>query len=1478
MKRALLVFLALACLPGFLSCGGGGGDGAAAPPVSSTGVQGVAVKGPLSGAEIKLFYFDSSGNEIELPAANTPVLTSADGSFDFKVDPAAFTTITSPLVVLTTGGQMGTPPVQAPVLGGVIADPALLTYTGYTVTCNLSTASSVAAGLLRKNAASQGQAPSVSEARSWEALVEDQLHVDLSRKPDDPFQGTAMLNRTVDQNLDLLDTPSNVQAVNEYIEYLVANLSSSTGVLDGVMDSPSNPGTDTTAVFASFGAGGLDSIIPGGPAGFLDMRLSSDADFIENNGTSTAILSATLNDAAGAPVSDVDLLYFDIVSGSGTLSSRVNEGWRGHTRIQLTSSTTGDITIEAGYRLDNGNLLTQKVVVSCVDLVIDSDGDGFPDGLETLGYDIVVDSVGYGYANNGALLETRHVFSEPDETDTDGDGLDDYTEYLIRTDPNSWDTDGDGLTDQEEWYRWLTNPNSVDSDGDARGPDGDLTPNATLFDGAELSTYRTSPTLDDTDGDGKTDFEESDHPSRSPLVADLPRLDVRIVDEVDVRLDVEYAEETGTSYEYGTELSRSQTKTTSVYNSHTVGASLTLGVTSKAGFFSGGVETKTEFTISTEHTVAFTNESSKTAQESYSEYSTDSRTRTETAASGSMSMGIQLENTGNITYSITQLGFTVRQWVPTASSGSTGSFRTIATLTPTLGGGITLAPGSTSPVLQVEATDINATRIKEFLAKPDSLYLEPASYELENAEGLNFAYLEEITGPQTARILIDFGDGTTEEYRVATNVNRDWNGAFEGITMREVMADILFIPYTTRPRRSIDPGATTNEEILDSVRDLQTQPNPGLGFWMAVMESEIQQPTGVDFDSIVLHGGDTLMLIYVLDSDGDGLYAPEEQHYRTRDDGSDQDLDGLTDVFEVRDGWDVAVVGRSVYHVFSDPVTADQDGDGLDDSDEYIIGTDPTIPDTDKDGIGDGPDLFPLHPARVLRVKTGTRATEDGVSWDTAYSSLTNALLEAASGNATLLTPDDDVSEIWLASGTYMPDAADRDVSFELVDNVGVYGGFTGTTGENTRSQRNSDPLTNGTVLSGDLGGDDTPTNGGSTANSDSVVHAGLEVTANAVLDGFTITGGANQSSTKYGSGLSTLGLPTLRNLHFFRNYEGSGYRPALGMATNITGEITLENCLFSQNRGGGIYVESSAVEDKALSLHLIDCDFQENERQNDGAAISTWRVRITLDGCNFIGNTAFSYGPVDWWDGGGALHLQITDALIRNCRFIRNEARGTYMRGGAIFATYSSFVQIAQSIFWGNWADLGGAGIAIRSLAGPSNNYNHDFRTELYVVNSTVTANSLPAGTAGAGIQSEGAYNQVYLWNTIVYGNLITGDGNVNQFNDQINFYTTTVPQSLVADNSCFPEYWVWGSGSLVGKGNTDQDPKFTNSTAGNLTLKSGSPALDAGANFVDFEPLTSGYQQAPEADIGGNWRTVDGNGDGLAIIDMGAYEYQAN
>ncbi len=82
-----------------------------------------------------------------------------------------------------------------------------------------------------------------------------------------------------------------------------------------------------------------------------------------------------------------------------------------------------------------------------------------------------------------------------------------------------------------------------------------------------------------------------------------------------------------------------------------------------------------------EQSTAFTSSSSRTAQEQYSRYQTDSVTRTETAATGTISLGLRVENAGVSTYEIRSLGLTILQWTPEQQDGSTeGEFKTVATL------------------------------------------------------------------------------------------------------------------------------------------------------------------------------------------------------------------------------------------------------------------------------------------------------------------------------------------------------------------------------------------------------------------------------------------------------------------------------------------------------------------------------------------------------------------------------------------------------------------------------------------------------------------------------------------------------------------------------------------------------------------------------------------------------------------------------
>jgi outer membrane protein OmpA-like peptidoglycan-associated protein len=116
----------------------------------------------------------------------------------------------------------------------------------------------------------------------------------------------------------------------------------------------------------------------------------------------------------------------------------------------------------------------------------DTDGDGLQDGEEV-----------HKYRTN------------PLKADTDGDGLKDGDEVMkYKSDPVKADTDDDGLRDADEVMKYQTNPLKPDSDGDK------------LSDGDEVLVYKTDPLKADTDDDGLTDSEETLKYKTDPLKTD----------------------------------------------------------------------------------------------------------------------------------------------------------------------------------------------------------------------------------------------------------------------------------------------------------------------------------------------------------------------------------------------------------------------------------------------------------------------------------------------------------------------------------------------------------------------------------------------------------------------------------------------------------------------------------------------------------------------------------------------------------------------------------------------------------------------------------------------------------------------------------------------------------------------------------------------------------------------------------------------
>lgn len=657
----------------------------------------------------------------------------------------------------------------------------------------------------------------------------------------------------------------------------------------------------------------------------------------------------------------------------------------------------------------------------------DADGDGLADQDEIDGYTILVDFEAFGPNASTDKLTSVNVTSDPDLTDTDNDGISDLDEFRNRTDPRSPDTDGDGLTDFEEIHRWESNAKSVDSDGDARGPDGDQFPRSELHDGAELDRG-TSPSLRDTDGDGKDDFEESFiEVSRNPLVAELPSALVTLDGDLDMRMFIEYSESQGNEVEYGSTFGRESTSSTSRSDTTSTATTmagkgayfddleftkqgainfvgrklLNLGVQFLPDSIAGPLDINKEPTpdVTKTNSTTLTSSSSTTAKEEHSKYVTDSTTQTETASRGEIRGAVRVTNTGDWAFELDNLFLTLAQWQTT-----TGEFKTLATMEPDLidqgGNGQTLQIGQSISV-PVVADNVNPALMKEFLANPNALMLDPAQYSLRNANGIDFNFITENAYKQTALITIDYGDGRVENYRVASAVDRyaadtqnpdDPAQPFQagdpvGIEMGEVMDEILRLPYQVTAR-SFTGGSV---DVLTEINGTSNLANssgmpfpedrqPGsvqrpAGYWVIYTERDSQAGDDLDFGNILLQNGDQVRLVYVQDEDGDGLFKREEYVLGSSDEPADTlmpEAAGANDVAATVSyvSYPVKVVDGEVVYVNgtdSIPDSLDTDRDGLTDHEEsrdgwmvsangetaYEVFASPTNVDSDGDGFTD---------------------------------------------------------------------------------------------------------------------------------------------------------------------------------------------------------------------------------------------------------------------------------------------------------------------------------------------------------------------------------------------------------------------------------------------------------------------------------------------------------------------------------------------
>lgn len=140
-------------------------------------------------------------------------------------------------------------------------------------------------------------------------------------------------------------------------------------------------------------------------------------------------------------------------------------------------------------------------------------------------------------------------------------------------------------------------------------------------------------------------------------------------------------------------------------------------------------------------------------------------------------------------------------------------------------------------------------------------------------------------------------------------------------------------------------------------------------------------------------------------------------------------------------------------------------------------------------------------------------------------------------------------------------------------------------------------------------------------------------------------------------------------------------------------------------------------------------------------------------------------------------------------------------------------------------------------------------------VVNNTFVRNGIGWG-GGISVEAVAELQDLVIRNNLLSENL--------SFQIAVD---SSVPQSEVTVDHNLVDAFQGGEGEIVGTGAIQLPAMLVDADAHDFRLQATSPAVDAGA------PLA-----APAFDFEGAARPVDGNADGVAAFDIGAYEYRVS
>jgi CSLREA domain-containing protein len=406
------------------------------------------------------------------------------------------------------------------------------------------------------------------------------------------------------------------------------------------------------------------------------------------------------------------------------------------------------------------------------------------------------------------------------------------------------------------------------------------------------------------------------------------------------------------------------------------------------------------------------------------------------------------------------------------------------------------------------------------------------------------------------------------------------------------------------------------------------------------------------------------------------------------------------------------------------------------------------------------------------------------------------------------------------------------------------------------------------------------------------------------ILDDLTITGAGASQTRVVAAGDRIFEVPffhsptvTISGL----TVQGGVTDQSGGGMRHHGGSLTLSDVAFVGNKatfdGGGL-LSGVAGEVTSILLQMSEVTFSENESGQYGGGIFLYSHSATMNEVVITRNKAV-YGAGLYHGGQPHEHAPFPPVILHRVVITENITvdQGS---GGGIFASSDGDRRITESTIANNQAALGGGVvvegaihiertlIANNTATSAGGGIHHQGTGVLSLRNVTISGNKAPPGNNGGAIVSYPFSTPDHFTNVTIAGNIggvledasflgLDGDGNPKKHSFENVLITDGCGLGLDGTRGIVSRGHNLDSGtSCAFNAPTDQsgiDPKIgpladNGGPTATHALLVDSPAIDAGGNV-----------SCPALDQRGDGftRPRDGDGNGSAICDIGAFELQA-